>query len=479
MRSWVSLAAAVSLLACGRKGEEIDAPAPALSADADSMPTLPPSIIDASITYDLTPVVAALEKAVPRRFGDLDARHELPGNSRVHFAFAARRDPFRVSIDGSTARMASVIHYQGRGWYDPPLAPEVSGSCGTGDEAAPRARVELSSVLSLTSTWRLRSRTTVRPVEAFSEADRDQCRVTFLKIDVTDKVIGAAQQVLEEHRGVVDERVASVDLRSKFQKWWGALQRPIRLTDSVWLRINPQAVQLGPLAGKGTTLVATVRLTAAPRIVTGARPEAAPVPLPALGKSDGGDGGFHVLVEGVLDYDAASRLLARALEGKRIEKAGQAVMIHGVRVYGIGRGRLAVELRVRGAFDGTIYLIGTPQYNGATGELHVPDLDFEVESANLLADRLGWLKKLGLREELIRRARWPTAGLLRHGEEQLLKGLNRNISQDAKLTVDVERTRVVGVRALRRAIVVRAEVTGRARLDISRENRPQVAAIAN
>jgi hypothetical protein len=40
---------------------------------------------------EATPIVAALEHPVPHSFGDLDARHELPSNSRVHFAFAALR----------------------------------------------------------------------------------------------------------------------------------------------------------------------------------------------------------------------------------------------------------------------------------------------------------------------------------------------------------------------------------------------------
>ncbi|MBC7821007.1 MAG: DUF4403 family protein, partial [Planctomycetaceae bacterium] len=102
---------------------DVDAPAPAMLADVDTLPSLPTSTLDIPLTYDLSPVVREVEKAVPKKFGNIADRKQL-SNKRMHVAFEATRGPFSVSLNGQTAHIAAVVTYKGRGWYDPPLAPE-------------------------------------------------------------------------------------------------------------------------------------------------------------------------------------------------------------------------------------------------------------------------------------------------------------------------------------------------------------------
>src|SRR5687768_8812706 len=311
------LLTALALFGCDR-GSELDAPPPGTTADVDSLPTMPPSLLEVPLSYDLTPVVAELEKAIPRKFGNLDDKKPIPGNDRMHFAYAAERDPFTVTLEGNTARIRAVIHYAGRGWYNAPVAPEVSASCGAEGER-PRAVIELTADLSLTPTWRLRGRSRVGKVAAFSEDKRDQCRITFLKMNVTEDVTDAARKELQAQTKSVDAKIASLDLRSKFEEWWRIISEPIRLTDSVWLQVNPIAVRQGETRGRKRMLHATVGLSANPRIVTGARPATLITPLPPLQPAGVGDG-FHILMEGVLDYEMASQLMTEQLAGKRIER---------------------------------------------------------------------------------------------------------------------------------------------------------------
>ncbi|HEX2723660.1 MAG TPA: DUF4403 family protein, partial [Gemmatimonadaceae bacterium] len=224
--------AAIALTGCDAK-LDVDAPAPAMMADMDTLPPLPTSTLDIPLTYDLTPVVREVEKAVPKKFGNLAERKQL-SNKRIHVAYEARREPFAVSLTGQTAHIASVVHYKGRGWYDPPLAPEISSSCGVND-AEPRARIALAADLRITRDWKLRSRTRVSAVQPYTDQTRDQCRVTPLKIDVTQRVLNATRGALEEQRPMIDRKIASLDIRKRFESWWHLLERPIPLADSVWL----------------------------------------------------------------------------------------------------------------------------------------------------------------------------------------------------------------------------------------------------
>lgn len=452
----------LTLAACEPK-LDIDAPAPAMMADIDTLPALPTSTLDIPLTYDLSPVVQALEKSVPRKFGDIDERKQL-SNKRMRVAFEATREPFTVSLDGQTANLTAVIHYQGKGWYDSQFAPEVSGSCGIGQER-PRARIHIATNLRITEQWKLRGRTRVGTVKPYSDQRRDQCKVTVFNIDVTGRVIDAARSAIEGKRSLIDGKIASLDIRTRFEGWWHLLQRPIPLTDSVWLVINPSAVRMGETVGVKRTLVTALGFSASPRVVTGARPAAIETPLPRLYPAAVGDG-LHILMEGVLDYDIATRLLANQLRGKKVERAGRAIEVTDVRLFGIGGGKLALELRFKGAANGQIYFIGTPRYDARTNELFVPDLDYDVGSASSLVSGFEWMKHNDVREFFRRQARWSIGNIMTTGKEQLQRGLNRDLASGVRLSAEVRQIQGLSVHARRTAIRLRAQADANARLTV-------------
>lgn len=110
------------------------------------MPPIPPSSIDAPVKYDLTEGLAWLEQTIPRHVGDLEQKNDIPGKKRTKYAYELDRGPFTLTIKGFTGTLSSVIQYKGRGWYNPPVLPEMSTSCGTNDSTPPRARDRKSVV---------------------------------------------------------------------------------------------------------------------------------------------------------------------------------------------------------------------------------------------------------------------------------------------------------------------------------------------
>jgi uncharacterized protein DUF4403 len=466
LKRLVSFRLALFLLAASACEPSLDvsAPPPAMMADTDTLSALPSSTLDIPLTYDLTPVVRALENAVDKKFGDINERHAIPGHSRVQVAFEGVRDPFQVSLDGQTARLTTVIHYKGRGWYDAPLVPEVSTSCGLG-AVQPRARIEIAAPLRITPDWHLRARTRIEKVGAASTEARDQCKVTVFKVDVTPRVTDAARKVLEGKRALVDERIAALNIRPRFEEWWHLLQQPLRLTDSVWLVINPTAVRMGQTVGVRRMLVTALGFSASPRIVTGVRPQPVVTPLPKLYPAAVGSG-LHILIEGFIDYDLATRLLEKEIVGKKVTKAGKTIEVRSVRLFGIGGGRVALELRFRGAANGLVYFVGTPRYDPTTNHLYVPDLEYDVGSANLLVSGFDWLKHGDVRDEIRSRARWPVGGIVKEGRDQLEKGLNRELAPGVNLVAVVDSVRGIAVHARRTNIRMQAQADANARLTV-------------
>jgi hypothetical protein len=449
----------------------LDAPAPLTGPDLpDTAPQPRASVVDAPIAYDLSGIVDSLEATVPRMFGDLTQRLQAGDNRRTHFAFAVERSPFSVRANGLTVTVSTDVEYEGRVWYDPFIGPEISAACGTGGVPRPRVRATLVSTARITSDWRVVTRTRVSKLEPYSDDPRDHCRITIFHIDITNRVIDATRHMLEQKLTRFDRSVARWDARGWFDDLWQRLARPIRFTDSVYLLINPFAAQLGAVRSRGDTIMAQLRLIAAPQIVTGLQQvdSTRHEPLPRLDHADSMGTGASVLMEASFEYPVATHLLRRVLVGRTVEESGHRVRIRDVELTGIGGGRVALGVWLTGAIRGRLYFTGTPRLDRENRQVYVPDLDYDVGSANMLVRGFEWLRGDQVRDFLRERARLPDSALLGKLTELAERGMNRSLSPGVELSARIFNAAGTGVRATTTDLRVRAVADAELRLEISR-----------
>lgn len=452
----------------------VAAPEPSLTADlADTLSQVPRSVLIAPIVFDLGPAIAQFEADIPRRFGSLDRRIRADSSARASVAFAASRSPFRVRVEGTEIVIETVIEYEGRGWYNPPLGPEVSAGCGGGDDPKPRLLLRFVSTPSFTPDWGLRTHTRAEVVR-FGDEPSDQCQVTFLKIDVTDKVVGAVREKMIRKAERIDRHVARRDMHGQIERIWRKMERPIRLTDEVWLLLQPGPAQLASFTGSGDSLVAIVRLEARPKIVTGARPPDSTLvtPLPPLRMTADADTGtapeLHVALEGIFSYDAATELMKKRLVGHVIRRIGRRARIEDVTLRGIGGGRVALGVTFSGAIQGRVFLTGTPRLDRVTRRLAVPDLEFDVGSAHPLARNLSFWQGGPVRDFLRANATIRDSAALAGLERLAEHGMNRQLTAGVRLEATLSDSHGMTVCATREHLVVRALAEGQARLVVDR-----------
>jgi hypothetical protein len=449
----------------------LDAPPPLVVADSlDAIPEVPASIIEAQVTYNLHTALDALEAAVPRRYGDIEQRLPIASNTQANFGFTVSRSPFRAHVTGQTLSISTNVEYQGRVWYRPPIGPELSAGCGVGDAPRPRVRATLVSTARLTPRWQLRTKTRVLHLAPYSNEPRDRCRVTVLRIDVTDRVIEATRNMLEQNLQKFDQAASRWPVREKFVRLWGKLQRPIRLTEGVYLEINPYAAQLGSVGAVGDTVVARLRMIASPRVVTDMQPGDLH-PLPPL--QVGGDvgNGAHVVIEGSCTYPVATALLRRALVGRSIVRMGRRIRIQDVQLAGIGGGRVALGVTLAGHVRGRLYFTGTLSLDPVHHQVNVPDLDYDVGTAQMLVQGFAWLKGVDLREYLRDRARLPDSAVVGRLRGLAEHGINRRLAPGVTLSGRIYDARGTSVRATTQEIRVRAVADAEFKLAIDRAPR--------
>jgi hypothetical protein len=245
--------------------------------------------------------------------------------------------------------------------------------------------------------------------------------MTFIQLDMTDRVVDAARSFLEDNREAIDSLVAEANVRDSFEEWWAVLREPIPLDEATWLTLRPEKIRRGEIRGGGDVVEVTASLLARPRVVLGPRPVPEPTPLPPL-EAGRVEGSLQILAEGTARYDAIGRRLSRELAGTTLSAAGREVRITSLGLSAIGGGRVALELGVEGDVDGRLFLVGTPEYDPGSGYASVPDLEFSVETSDLLVAGTSWIAEADVEELLRERARWRVAPAVEWVTEKLRAG---------------------------------------------------------
>lgn len=438
-------------------------PEPPDAAPAPAPPEL--SRFSVPLEYDFTAVLRLVEQIVPTKFGSMDSVKTVGDDTRKHYAFEALRGPFTAFAEGNLLHLQATFSYSARGYYKPLIGPTLSGGCGN-DKERPRVVVELATPIGLSNDFHLVSKARIVRVEPASTTQRDRCDVSILHHDVTDRVMDAARAGLTSQLPNIDKKVASVDLTEHVAEWWAMLAHPIKLREGVWLLLGPERLRVGHVSGRKKIIVVPVSLDARPRVVTGtSEPVVVSSALPKL-ERDSASEGFHVVIDGVVDYGVASRELTAALAEKSFTQSGKTITVQQVNVLPKSKGRLALSVSFTGDANGTVELVGTPQIDRARSMIAVPDLDFDLQSDSKLLQTYSWLKSDDLRAEMRKRARISMTPALDRGRALLLEGLNRKIGDALTLTATVDSVAERGLFVTRDGLIVRAEATGKAGVSV-------------
>jgi hypothetical protein len=417
------------------------------------------------LAYDFSSMIQLVEKSVPKSFGSLDSIRMIGTDDHRHYAFVGNRGAFTGFAQGHELHLRATVAYQVRGYFKPLIGPTISVGCGNEVER-PRIVLELATPLTLTESWHLASKARLVKLEPASDSPTDRCDMGILHTDMTDNVIGAARSAIIEHLPDIDRRIAAVDLHDRFTEWWGLLAKPIPLADGVWLVLGPERLRMGRVTGRERVLSVPVSLDARPRVVTGKEPPAdSAIPLPPLGH-DTISNGFHILIDGDVDYGSASRALSEAFGHKVLTEKGRKIRVDSVAVAPAPKGRLALTLTFSGDAKGALRLVGSPKYDAAHAQLTVPDLEYDIAVNDPLVKTYSWLRSDALRKTFRDRAHFPVAAVLAHGRTLLLEGLNRKIGDAMTVSATVDSVAVRGLYVTLDGLVIRAEATGRARVAV-------------
>jgi hypothetical protein len=199
------------------------------------------------------------------------------------------------------------------------------------------------------------------------------------------------------------ETSRAIDVKVQMEQLWSTFDEPIEIVPSVWLVMRPTAAGVIPLRGEDRRLRAGAHVVARPHIVLGSKPSATATPLPSLTPAPDGHA-FNLAVPIDVPYTEIEHqidsLFQLSGEGLRFPAAGRFyVKPTAIQLYGYGT-KAIVRLAFEGSATGVLYLVGTPSYDPIRNLLTIPDLDYSLETKNLLLKLTSWADGDQLRADL-------------------------------------------------------------------------------
>ncbi len=433
-----------------------------VACSAAGQSTVEVSTIAIPIKTNLAPVSSQIEAKVEKRF---DGKARERG---IDVRWEASREPIALQMIGAGLHSSTTVKYAMeacRGRF-----PCIS--CGFG-EARRVAEVKLHTKLDWDASWRLRSTTTVLPVDYAKP-----CRVTWFDFDITRRwVAPRIEEQLAEAARIIDRNVpALTNLKPDAQEIWNSLQMPVELAPRMWLVLEPIEVGLSPITGSNATVTTTLALRAVTRVVVGEKPVVVQRPLPVLKRApSNAPASMRVPFDLELPYEEASRLATRDYAGRTYKVNGRELALSSIKVLPSTNGRVLIEATIdyRGGrlrnYRGVVFLEGTPRFDPATQSIVVPDLDYSLDASRrgLFARITERVAHESIRARLRETARFPLGPQIAEARTEITRALTRQLAPGVVMRGRADAIEPRSVTPLPNAIAVNVVMTGAAEVVIS------------
>lgn len=225
---------------------------------------------------------------------------------------------------------------------------------------------------------------------------------------VADKIVNGLQdKVCTE----IDNQVKSqFNLKAMMGSAWQQIQQPMLINKdyNVWLKLTPTEITATPFATRNGVINSTVGVKSITEVVMQpTAPTYTPVlKLPNFKVVQKPEGNFTFNLWTDLPYSEAEKMVAKEVKGKTFTSGSKKVTVNTINIYG-SNGKVIVAANLSGSFNGTVYFAGVPYFNHEKNCVEVKDLDFEMQTRNILFKSAAWLFKSTIKETVKQYATFP------------------------------------------------------------------------
>ncbi len=418
---------------------------------------LPPepvfSILSMPVQVDLNPYFNMAESNVSSVFEGSDNSCE-----GLSYSYQFLRSPFLISGNKDLLRFSFAAKYKIKASYcakclsDVCLLPTPKFSCGY-NESMRKLEIGYLSKIKLLPNYRLSSQTILEKFDAL-----DKCNISFMNIDVTDKLMKVMRDELTKAGKSVDSQFSAYDLKPNLQDIWNKLYSAQAVGNYGYFNINPEAISVSELNLNGSKLEMKLGLRCRPVFSTSLVPVAT-VPLPNLSQPTN-QSGFKVHTDLVLKYDDLSRLINEKMAGYTYLYKKKKLIVNSIKISGIGNSKLALKLDFKGYRKGVVYLVGTPVFNVTNNTFTIPDLNFELKSRSALLKTASWLLNEKITAKIRSSAVFDINQVMQQFKGNINEQLNKQLTENVSMKGAIDTMNVQSLLTLPESIFLRVYSSG-------------------
>lgn len=418
---------AVFLFSCSRN----IAPQRPVEAAPVLTDTIPLSEIDIPVHINLKPLYAMADKKVEKVYTSTGwPDNYIIDNCSSRYMYQFRRGPLNISAYGNTVNIGFMGYYKIKGSQracvgtTPVSVWTPACTCGF-NEPERRVEVGFKASFGIDPDYSLRNF-----IERLEPKPLDKCEMCFVKYDVTQTVMTALKLQLDSSRTFLQDTLGKLKLRPYFQQIWNQLQNSIPLYGMGFLQMQPEKIRVSQLYARNDTLHLSFGVSARPRI-SFEKSAVTNVPVPDLSDFSPKKG-FRISVDARLNYDSLSKLITARTKGVRFDLDNGPIkkymIVEDIAVYG-SNNKLIIQLKFSGSDKGTLYLTGKPVYNREKKILEVQQLDYDIQTRDLLVKSAKWLFSKKILQEMKKYAHFDLSPYLQQLHDMAGTQMNRTLTK--------------------------------------------------
>lgn len=240
--------------------------------------------------------------------------------------------------------------------------------------------LNISSILDIDSNWKIISDTRL---DGIDWEENPKLHLGPLRIPLTKYLENIIAKREVELLAKVDSAVYEhINLHKAIAKVWGDIQKPMAIVKEeprIWFKIHTQHIYGDLNISDDQDIIFNVLVGAYTEVGFDSTALAVSSRLPDMRQKMPELDTLTMAVKGTVPYDVVNFMLDQQVKGLVISRYGMELKVRRARMYGTDEG-IAIRLDVSGFANGSIYIIGQPEYLPDERKLVVTNLTYDVQT---------------------------------------------------------------------------------------------------
>lgn len=278
--------------------------------------------------------------------------------------------------------------------------------------------ITLNSVTNL-SNWKL---TTTSKIEDFEWSESPNILVAGKKVPITYIINPTLSIFKSKIAKKIDDAInATCDFKPQVLSVLEKLSNPFLTSEQyeTWFKMVPIELYVTEAKLGKTKITMNMGLKCNMQTMVGQEPknnfDAAKIILKPIASIPNKT---TVSVVAVSTYESASKIVTKNFQGQEFAAGSRKIVVQKVDLWQKD-GKMIIALDIIGSINGTIYLSGIPNYNAITKEIYFEQMDYVLNTKNILMKSANWLMQGTILKKIQESCRYSIQGNLEEGKKNM------------------------------------------------------------